>query len=50
MWSKKLIEWTHDEAAYLSVVFSWHLQDAYQKAMMYRAEGYTVYAGVLPFS
>lgn len=45
VWSKSLVEWTEDDAAYLSVVFSWDLPQAYQRAVWLRASGYRVLAG-----
>lgn len=45
-WSKQLVEWTEDNAtAYLSVVFTWDLPKAYQRAVWLRMEGYNVIAG-----
>lgn len=39
------IEWTEGDVAYLSVVFSWHLPKAYERALWYRAQGFRVRAG-----
>jgi hypothetical protein len=44
-WSNGLAEWTEGDIAYLSVAFSWRLDDAYQRAIWYRAQGYRVIAG-----
>lgn len=44
-WSKGLVEWTDKGTVYLSVVFSWQLQQAYQRAVWLKAEGYAVVAG-----
>ena len=44
-WSGGYIEWTEGRVAYLSVVFSWQLQTAYQRAAWYRSQGYFVRAG-----
>jgi len=44
-WGSGLIEWIDDDTAYLSVVFSWQLQQAYQRAVWYRQMGYNVHAG-----
>lgn len=44
-WSGGLAEWTEDNTAYLSIVFSWKLPDAYQRAIWYKAQGYHVRAG-----
>jgi len=38
-------EWTEGHTAFLSVVFSWHLSDAYQRAVWYKSLGYRVRAG-----
>jgi hypothetical protein len=40
-WSGGLAEWTEGDTAFLSVAFSWKLQDAYQKAIWYREQGST---------
>lgn len=42
---KGYLEWTGGNRAYLSVVFSWDLQRAYQRAIWWRAQGYEVLAG-----
>ena len=42
---KGYLEWQEGNTAYLSVVFSWHLQTAYQQAIWWRAQGYKVIAG-----
>jgi len=44
-WNGGYIEWTDGGTAYLSVVFSWQLQKAYQRAAWYTAQGYHVRAG-----
>ncbi|TJW57482.1 MAG: hypothetical protein E5X59_00765 [Mesorhizobium sp.] len=44
-WSGGLAEWTDDDTAYLSVAFTWRLNDAYQRACWYKAAGYKVRAG-----
>lgn len=44
-WTCGVAEWTEGRTAYLSVPFTWNLQDAYQRAVMLTAEGYTVRAG-----
>lgn len=44
-WSGGLAEWTDGDTAYLSVAFTWRLNDAYQRACWYRQEGYRVCAG-----
>lgn len=40
-----LAEWIESNTAFLSVVFSWNLQEAYQRAIWYRSQGYFVRAG-----
>lgn len=44
-WSNGLAEWIEGDTAYLSVVFSWRLPDAYQRAVWLKAQGYRVRAG-----
>lgn len=45
-WSAGLAEWGDEQGnAYLSVAFTWRLQDAYQRAVWLRTEGYKVHAG-----
>jgi hypothetical protein len=44
-WGGGLAEWIEDDTAYLSVAFSWRLNDAYMRAVWYRAQGYRVRAG-----
>lgn len=44
-WVDGLAEWTEGETAYLSVAFTWRLDDAYMRACWYRAQGYRVRAG-----
>lgn len=44
-WRGGLVEWIENQTAYLSVVFSWQLPAAYQRAVWYRAVGYEVRAG-----
>jgi hypothetical protein len=44
-WSGGLAEWTEGDTAFLSVAFTWKLNDAYQRAVWYRAQGYRVRAG-----
>lgn len=39
------VEWEEEDTAYLSVVFSWQLSRAFQRAIWYRAMGYHVRAG-----
>jgi hypothetical protein len=46
-WSKRALDWVNDDTgeAFLSVVFTWHLPDAYSRAVWLRQLGYTVHAG-----
>jgi len=44
-WSGGLVEWTDDERAYVSVVFSWQKQQAYQRIAWYKKLGYEVWVG-----
>jgi hypothetical protein len=44
-WSGGYVEWIENGTAYLSVVFSWDLGHAYQRAVWHRAAGRTVKAG-----
>lgn len=44
-WGSGLAEWTQNATAHISVVFSWQLQDAFQRAIWYRMQGYDVQAG-----
>jgi hypothetical protein len=44
-WVNGLAEWTEDDTAFLSIAFTWRLDDAYQRAIFYRAQGYKVRAG-----
>lgn len=44
-WSKSLVEWTENGKAYLSVVFTWDLPRAFQRAVWLREQGYDVIAG-----
>jgi hypothetical protein len=39
LWSGGLAEWTEGETAYLSVAFTWRLDDAYSRACGYRQMG-----------
>jgi hypothetical protein len=44
-WVGGLAEWTEGDTAYLSVAFTYKLNEAYQRALWYRALGYRVVAG-----
>jgi len=44
-WSGGLAEWVDGDTAYLSVAFTWRLDEAHYRALFYRAQGYRVRAG-----
>jgi hypothetical protein len=44
-WAGGLAEWTVGDTAFLSIAFTWRLNDAYQRAIWYRAQGFRVVAG-----
>ena len=44
-WHGGLVEWKNNDTAFISVVFSWKLQEAYQKAIWYKSMGYNVVVG-----
>lgn len=44
-WVGGLAEWEDDETVYLSVAFTWRLDDAYMRAVFHRARGKQVRAG-----
>ena len=44
-WSGGLVEWIEDDTVLISVVFSWQLEQAYQRAVWHRALGLKVRAG-----
>jgi len=44
-WSGGYVEWVDGKRACISVVFSWQLQRAYQRAVWLRSQGYFVRAG-----
>lgn len=44
-WVDGLAEWTEGDTAYLSVAFTWKLDEAWSKALYYKALGYKVRAG-----
>jgi len=44
-WSGGFVEWVDNNTAWLSVVFSWQLEQAYQRAAWYRSLGLRVMAG-----
>lgn len=44
-WSNGLAEWREGETVFISVAFTWRLNDAYKRAQFARAEGFRVIAG-----
>mgnify|MGYP001018506781 CR=1 FL=1 len=44
-WSNGLGEWVDGDTAYLSIAFTWRLDDAFMKAVYYKAMGFRVVAG-----
>lgn len=44
-WVGGLAEWVGGDTAFLSVAFTWRLEEAYSRACWYRAQGYKVRAG-----
>lgn len=44
-WSNGLAEWTDGDTANLSIAFTWRIDDAYSRAVFYRAQGFKVRAG-----
>ena len=44
-WPDGLAEWTEGGTAFLSVAFTWRLDDAYMRAQFWRSLGYKVRAG-----
>lgn len=44
-WSRGYIEWLDGDVAHLSVVFSWQVQRAYQRAVWWRSYGHQVIVG-----
>lgn len=44
-WIKGVADWTENNTAFVSVPFTWKLQDAYQRCIWYKAQGYRVRAG-----
>lgn len=44
-WANSVVEWTDGDTAYLSIAFTWHLDDAYQRAIFWRSQGFHVRAG-----
>ncbi len=47
-WSKRIVDWVEGTTAYLSIVFTWHLPQAYSRCSWYRQLGYRVIVGGPP--
>lgn len=45
MWSGGLAEWNDGDTTFLSVAFTWKLEEAYERALFARAQGMKVIAG-----
>lgn len=45
MWSKRIVEWIEGDTAFISVVFTWQLPQAYSRCVWYAQQGYSVKAG-----
>ena len=44
-WHKGIVEWQESGIAYISVVFTWHADEAHSRALWYSALGYKVRVG-----
>jgi hypothetical protein len=44
-WSNGITEWVEGDTAFISVVFSWKLPEAFQRAAWHKAQGYKVRVG-----
>ena len=44
-WNDGYVEWQEDNIVYISVVFSWHMQKAYQRAIFWKSQGFQVIVG-----
>lgn len=44
-WSGGLAEWVVGDTAYLSIVFTWRLPDAFMRALFLKAQGYKIHVG-----
>ena len=44
-WHKGILEWRDGDTMNLSIVFTWHVADAYSRAVFWRRQGYKVRAG-----
>ncbi len=44
-WSKNIVHWVEGDTAFISVVFTWQLPEAFSMAVWYKQQGYHVRAG-----
>jgi hypothetical protein len=44
-WAEGVVEWTEGDTAFISIVFSWHVDEALARTFWYRAAGYKVRVG-----
>lgn len=44
-WTKQILEWTEDGKAFLSVIFTWQLPEAWSRCVWYKEQGYRVQVG-----
>ena len=44
-WAKGIVEWLEGDDAYLSVVFTWHMEEAWTRAKWLHHAGYRVHVG-----
>lgn len=44
-WAQGVVEWVDGDTAFISIVFSWDVDEAIARAVWYRASGYTVKVG-----
>ena len=44
-WQKGVVEWREGDTVHLSIVFTWDADDAWQRTMLYRAQGLKVRIG-----
>ena len=45
LWSQGLADWVEGDTAFVSVAFTWKLQEAFMRCVWYREQGYKVRAG-----
>jgi len=44
-WSRRPVEWTDGDDAFLSVVFTWQLPEVFSRCAWFRSQGYRVHVG-----